>query len=133
MPKYPHTTQPDLFTQAMATGQKFVFTMARLQGHAFTAMMRYPIEALGFFRHRYEQDMKLVDDLVATEDVNNAFAIYADFFEKAVADYSMEASKVATMSSEIASEAGKRMQKETDTIAKDVTAANKKIAEMAAA
>ena len=136
MPKNPHTTQPDLLTQAiplMATGQKFVLTIARLQGHAFTAMMRYPIEALGFLRHRYEQDMKLVDDLVASEDVNNAFDTYAGFFEKAVADYSMEAGKVATMSSEIASEAGKRMQKEADIITKDVTAASEKIAEVAAA
>ena len=129
MPKNPHTIQPDLLIQAiqlMATGQKFVLTIARLQGHAFTAMMRYPIEALGFLRHRYEQDMKLVDDLVA-------FDTYAGFFEKAVADYSMEAGKVATMSSEIASEAGKRMQKEADIITKDVTAASEKIAEVAAA
>ena len=93
----------------------------------------YPIEALGFLRHRYEQDMKLVDDLVSSEDVNNAFDTYTGFFEKAVADYSMEASKVATMSSEIASEAGKQVQEEADIITKDVTAASEKIAEVAAA
>ena len=134
MPKNPYTHQRDLFPRAipsMENGQKFVLTIARFQGYAFTAMMRYPIEVLGFLRHRYEQDVKLVDDLIATEDVKNALDVYAGFFEKAVADYSTEAGKVATMSSELASEAGKRMEKEANTIAKEVTAAGEKIAEMA--
>jgi Phasin protein len=136
MPKNPQTTQRDLLTQAiplMANSDKFVLTIARLQGQAFMAMMRYPIEALGFLRHRYEQDVKLVDDLIATKDVNDALDIYAGFCEKAVAEYSTQASKIATMSSELASEAGKRMQKEADIITKDVTAVSEKIVEVAAA
>src|SRR5262245_56133706 len=121
MPKNPYTPQRDPFTvPLMANGQNFFLTMARLQGYAFTSMMRYPIEALGFLRYRYEQDVKLVDDLIATEDTKNALDIYAGFFEKALADYSTEAGKVATLSSELASEAGKRMEKEAGTIAKDV-------------
>ena len=95
----------------MASGQKFVFAVTRLQGHAFTSMMRYQIEALGFLKRRYEQDVTLVDDLIETEDVNKAFDICAGFVEKAMAEYSAQAGKVATMSSELASEATERMQK----------------------
>src|SRR5262245_42703606 len=136
MPKNPYTPHRDLFTQPiplMANGQNFVLTIARLQGYAFTSMMRYQIEALGFLRNRYEQDLKLVDDLVASDDAKNALDIYAGFFEKAVADYSTEAGKVATMSSELASEAAERMQKEAETIREDVASVSQKIAESATA
>jgi len=130
MPKNPYTRDP-FSIPSMANGQNFALTIARLQGYAFTSMMRYPIEALGFLRHRYEQDVKLVDDLIASDDVKNALDIYTGFFEKALADYSKEAGKVATMSSELASEAGKRMEKEAGTIARDVKVAGEKVAEAA--
>ena len=136
MPNSAQTTQPDLLASAvplMANGQKFVFAVTRLQGHAFTSMMRYQIEALGFLKRRYEQDVKLVDDLIATEDVNKAFDICAGFVEKAMAEYSAQAGKVATMSSELASEAAERMQKEAETIREDVVSVSQKMAEAATA
>jgi hypothetical protein len=136
MPNSAQTTQPDLFASAvplMANGQKLVFSVTRLQGHAFTSMMRYQIEALGFLKRRYEQDVKLVDDLTATEDVNKAFDICAGFVEKAMAEYSAQAGKVATMSSELASEVAEQMQKEAKTIREDVASVSQKMAEAATA
>ncbi|MER9722632.1 MULTISPECIES: hypothetical protein [unclassified Mesorhizobium] len=43
----------------METGRKALLAAASLQAHAFKAMMRYHFEALGFLKHRYEQDAKL--------------------------------------------------------------------------
>lgn len=123
------TTQPNLFAPAiplMTNGQKFAFAVARHQGHAVTGMMRYQIDAHDFLKQRCEQDVKLVDDLIASEDVNKAFAICAGWVEKAIADYSAQAGKVASISSELASETAKRMQKEAETITKDVTAPREK-------
>lgn len=133
MPKTAQLNQPDLFASLMANSQKLAFAVACLQGHAFTVMMRYPIETLGFLKHRYEEDVKLVDDLIASDDVNEAFDIYAGFAEKAVEEYSTEAGKVATMSSELASESTKRIQKEAETLTRDFTAPNEKFARPAAA
>lgn len=119
------TTQPYLFAPAiplMTNGQKFAFAVARFQGHAVTGMMRYQIEALDFLKQRCEEDVKLVDDLIASEDVNKAFGICAGWAEKAIAGYSTQAGKVASISSELASETAKRMQKEAETITREVTA-----------
>ena len=134
MPNSAQKSQPDLFASTvplMASGQRFVFAVTRLQGHAFTSMMRYQIEALGFLKRRYEQDVRLVDDLIATEDVNQTFDICAGFVEKALAEYSDRAGKVASMSSEIASEAAERMQKEGETIRGDVASVSQNMAEAA--
>jgi hypothetical protein len=123
------TTQPNLFAPAiplMSNGQKFAFAVTRVQGHAVTGMMRYQIEALDFLKQRCEQDVKLVDDLIASEDVNKAFDIYAGWVEKAIGDYSAQAGKVASISSDLASETAKLMQKEAETITKDVTAPREK-------
>jgi len=123
------TTQPKLFAPAiplMTNGQKFAFAIARVQGHAVKGMMRYQIEALNFLKQRCEQDVKLVDNLIASEDANKAFDICAGWVEKAVEDYSAQAGKVASISSELASETAKRMQKEAETITKDVTAPREK-------
>ena len=62
----------------VASGPKFAFAAARLQAHAFKAMMRYQIEALAFLKHRYEEDVKFVNDLVGSNEFNDAFDVVHD-------------------------------------------------------
>lgn len=88
----------------MANGQKFMLAMARLNAQAFTAGMRYEIEVLDFLRHRFEKDMKLVEDLVARDEFADGFDIIADFMQIAVTEYTDEAGKIATIGSSFAAE-----------------------------
>jgi hypothetical protein len=106
----------------MANGQKFLLAMMRLQGHALNAMMRYQIEALSFLKRRYEQDMKLVDDLIATERLDDASVVCADFLQAAVAEYSTETGKVASIGSKIASDTARRVRREAETAIDDMAA-----------
>jgi hypothetical protein len=53
----------------VANGQNFAPESARLQAHAFSTMMQYQIEALKFLKHRYEEDVKLANDLVASSEL----------------------------------------------------------------
>ena len=122
MLKQIETLRFDFFAPAaptMATGQKFLFAMARLQGDAFKAMMHYQIEALSFLKHRHEQNVKLVDELIATERLDDASVVCADFLQTAVAEYSTETGKIASIGSKIASDTAKRVRKETDTAFED--------------
>jgi hypothetical protein len=119
------STQPDPFAAAapmVANAQKFVFSMARLQAHGYKAMMRYQIEALSFLKHRYEQDVKLAEDLVASADFNDAFDVYTGFVQNAVTEYSSETGKMANIGSRIASETARRVRKETDAAIEDMAA-----------
>lgn len=106
----------------MATGQKLFFAAARLQANAFKAMMRYQIETLTFLKHRYEQDVKLVEDLVASDEFNDAFDVFADFMENARSEYATETGKVASIGSKLASETAKRLRKEAETTIEDMAA-----------
>jgi len=106
----------------LANSQKFYLAAARLQAHTFKAMMRYQIETLAFLKHRYEQDVQLVDDLVASEEFNDGFDVLSDFMQNAASEYATEASKVATIGSRLASETAKRVRKEAETTVEDLAA-----------
>lgn len=95
-----------------AGGQKFLLAAARLNAHAVRAMMRYQIEALGFMKHRLEQDVKLVEDLAGSDEYNDAFDVFACFWQNAASEYAAEAGRVARIGSRLASEAAKEVRRE---------------------
>ena len=103
--------------------QKLALTAARLQAHAFKAAMRYQLEALAFLRHRCEMDVKLADDLVASDELNDAFDICTMFMQTAATEYAAEAGRFASISSRIASDAARRVRKETQEAVEDFVAA----------
>lgn len=118
-----HADTSDLLSQPfLGSGQKYAFAMARFQGQAFKAIMRYQVETLAFLKHRYEQDMKLVDDLTASGDFNDAFDIYAAFLQNAVSEYAAETGKVASIGSKIASDAAARVKREAAAAIDDMEA-----------
>lgn len=119
------STQPDPFAMTapmLANAQKFLFATARLQAQGYKAMMRYQIEALSFLKHRYEQDVKLAEDLAASADFNDAFDVYTGFVQNAVTEYSSETGKMASIGSRIASETARRVRKEADAAIEDMAA-----------
>jgi hypothetical protein len=111
-----------LYAPTAADGQKMLFTMARMQGHAFKSMLRFQMEAVDFLRHRIRQDMKLVDDLTRSVDFTDAFDVFAGFFQNAAAEYSGEAGKVAEIGSKVASETAHKLRAETRGSLEDMAA-----------
>lgn len=104
-------------------GQKFALAAARLQAQAFKAAMRYQIETLGFLKHRFEQDVKLVDDLVAGDEFNDAFDVLTTFAQNAATEYAAEASKVLSIGSKLASATAKQVRKEAAEAIDDISVA----------
>jgi hypothetical protein len=103
-------------------GQKFVLAAASLQAHAFKAMMRYQIETLAFLKHRYEQDVKLADNLIAGSAFNDAFDVLSSFLQNATSEYAREAGKVAALTSKLASETARHVRNEAETAIEDMAA-----------
>lgn len=103
-------------------GQKYMSSATRYNAQALKAVMRYQIETLGFLKRRYEQDMKLVDDLLATEETNDAIDVLATFWQNAAADYAAEAGRIAQIGSRIAGEAAGQVRREAETVVKDMAA-----------
>ena len=96
----------------VANGQNFAPESARLQAHAFSAMMQYQIEALKFLKHRYEEDVKLANDLVASSEFNDAFDVVAAFLQNAATEYATETSKIIFIGSQLAAETAKRIREQ---------------------
>lgn len=103
--------------------QSAMLAYLHLQAQALKSALRYQSEALGFLKHRYEEDMKLFDQLVTTRDLNDALSIYSSFYQTAASEYSQEASKMADIGSEMASETARQVRKETENVTDDMMAA----------
>ncbi|WP_244529988.1 phasin family protein [Mesorhizobium qingshengii] len=106
----------------LENGQKLILAAASLQAHAFKTMMRYQIETLAFLKHRYEQDVKLAEDLVAGSEFNDAFDVFSNFLQNATSEYATEAGKVAALTSKLTSETARRVRKEAETAIEDMAA-----------
>jgi hypothetical protein len=104
------------------TNEKFAMAVAHMQAHTFKALLRVQIESLTFFKHRCEQEVKLVDDLLTSEKYHNTFGVYGEFWQKAFAEYSNEARKFASIGSRIVSESAKQASREVDSTIEDLTA-----------
>jgi hypothetical protein len=102
-----------LYAPTATDGQRMLFAIARMQGHAFKSMLRFQMEAAEFLRRRIAQDIKLVDDLTRSADFTDAFDVFAGFFQNAAAEYSGEAGKVAEIGSKVASETARKLRIET--------------------
>ena len=107
----------------VANGQKFVAAAGRLQAQAFKGAMRYPIEGLAFLKHRFEQDVKLVDDLAASDELNDAFDVVTTFMQNAATDYATEASRVISIGSKLVSDTAKQVRKEAEEAVEDISVA----------
>lgn len=104
----------------LADGQNAFLATARLQAQAYGAVMRYQIETFNFLRHRFEQDLKLANDLAASGEFNDAFDVTADFMQRATTEYSAEAGKMATLGSRLGSETARQLRKQAEELAGDL-------------
>jgi hypothetical protein len=103
--------------------QKFALAGARLQAQTLKSMMRYQIEMLSFLERRCELDMKLVDDLVDTDQPSDAFNVVNTFMQNAAYEYAIEASKMISIGSKLAAEAGVEVRREAEEAVEDILVA----------
>jgi Phasin protein len=103
------------------SGQKLMRTMARMQGHAMRAALNMQIETLGFLKHRYEQDLKLVDLLTGSAGIDDAFSAYSEFWKETVNEYSDEAGKIVSISSRLAAEAASNVRRDVEKISQGLS------------
>jgi len=111
-----------LFNPMLSGSQQIAYSYARLMGHAAKAALNYQTDMLAFFKHRYEQHNKLIDDLVHCDNFGDASACYADFCQNAMSEYSKEAGKVAQMNTHMADETIKKVREETEELSDRMTA-----------
>jgi hypothetical protein len=97
---------------SLADSQEFLSQAARLQAQAYRAVMRYQIEMLDFLKHRFERDVKFLDDLAASAELHDTFDVMTNFIQNAATEYAAEAGKVATIGSKLSSETARRLRKQ---------------------
>lgn len=98
---------------------KMIQASTRMQAQMFNNCMKYNIEVLNFLKHRFEQDMKLVEHVTNTDDTGKAFKAYMSFWQSAVKEYTDEAGKLAAINSD----AAKKIESEANSIREDMATA----------
>lgn len=123
MQTHPEPSQFGMQLLSMAeNGQKAFLAAVSFQAHAFKVAMRYHIATLAFLKHRYAQDAKLADDLIAGSEFNDAFDIFSSFLQNATSEYATEAGRVAALTSKLASETARCLRNEARTAIEDAAA-----------
>jgi hypothetical protein len=106
----------------LAQGQRLALATARLQAQTFRSAMRFQIEMLGFLKHRFERDVRFMDDLVASTELNDAFDVVADFMQNAAAEYTSEAGRMASIGSKLTSETAREIRAQAKDAVEDLAA-----------
>ncbi|MCA1444489.1 hypothetical protein I6F07_30770 [Ensifer sp. IC4062] len=116
----PMNNSPSKSWPAMADGAKYLLSMGRFQAEAMRMTLRYQVEMLNFLKHRREQDLKLLEDLLSPDHVNETFDVYCCFWQNAFLDYSDEAARLAEIGSDVAAETAKQVREEQELLTKDM-------------
>jgi hypothetical protein len=95
----------------------------RLQAGAYRSMLKWQIEQMNFLRHRYEQDLRFIDDLVGSPEPGEMLGATSCFLQNALDDYSREAVKAATLSGRLVTDAARDLRLEAEKISDNAKAA----------
>jgi hypothetical protein len=112
---------PDMFW--LMPGGEAVMTMTRLQAGAFKAMLKWQVESLGFLRHRCEQDIRLIDDLLQSPEPGEVLSTCSCYFQGALDDYSKEAVKAASYGSKVATDTAREFRSGAERLSENAMAA----------
>lgn len=106
----------------IAAGEPVLF-MTRVQASTFKAVLKWQIESLNFLRHRYEQDVKFIDELLAAPEPGEMLSTCSCFMQNALDEYSKEAVKAANHSGRIITETAREFRSEAEKVSENVMAA----------
>lgn len=96
---------------------------ANMQASQWKAVMKWQVDQMKFIKHRYEQDMKLVDDLLETPDPAEMLNLYACFLQNALDDYSKEAANAASLGSKFMADSAREIRLQAKARVNDLMAA----------
>lgn len=101
----------------------FLFPGKRLYSEIFSGLMKYNVETLKFLNKRFEQDMKLVEDLASASEFDEAVCCYLDFMRQAQIDYSDEMARFFRISATVAADTAEKVEREARNVTEEFAAA----------
>lgn len=92
--------------------------LIRPQAQMMEALLRQNIEVLDFLRNRVERDRAMVARLAAATESGEVMSLWAEFWQRSLADYGAEANKLSAAVGDIAQQAVRSATEETAAIGK---------------
>lgn len=103
-------------------GSSALLSLGRLQAEAIEATLRYQIEALKFWKNRFEHNLRLLQDMQSRDHVNDAFDLWCSFWQGALLDYSTEGARMADIGSTMATKVAKGLHRDERLLAESMAA-----------
>lgn len=85
------------FMLPWTNGQIFSTPPVALQAQAWKTMLTCEAEMFNFLTHRCERSAKLVSEIQAAKQPQDAFQAFSDFMQEAATDYASEMGKLAAL------------------------------------
>lgn len=97
--------------------------VARVQASTLKAVFKWQIESLNFLRHRYEQDVRFIDELLAAPEPGEMLSTCYCFTQNALNEYSKEAVKVANHGGRMIIDTAREIRSEAEKVSENMMAA----------
>lgn len=101
-------------------GWSTLFSLGGLQAQALEATLRYQVEGLKFLKGRFEQDLRLLNDIQSPDHSTDIFDLWSVFWQNALLDYSREGARIAEIGSSIATKVAKRFHQDEKILAENI-------------
>ena len=98
---------------------KAIASINRMNGDVIDAGLKCGIEMLDFYKQGFQEDRNLATKVCSNGEPRDAVRAWMDFWNKAVVDYSGEASKLTRLNAEIATETVKHLSDDANVISND--------------
>mgnify|MGYP000432718621 CR=1 FL=1 len=123
MPALKKDRTAPLSTLPPVAGASGLAQLAKFQIGSWKAMLKWQVESLDFLKHRCEQDIRFIDELMQTPEPGEMLSTYSCFLQNALDDYSREAVKAAHMSNRMVNDAARDFRHQAEALSEDMMAA----------
>lgn len=115
-----HGLERNPFEAWMALNKPMLTAMTELNGHFIDQMTRANTEWFGFVNRRFSEDMAASQRLMECRTVQDLFAVYTEFFQRAQQQYQAEFQYFARLNQKLANETASVIKSHIDDVEQEV-------------
>lgn len=107
---------PATSSEMVENSEKMLFGAAHLQGMLLRSVLSYNLEAVRFMHDRLKSDLATAETIASCKSFSELNDVGSEFFQRAVEEYSEEATTLANMAAGLANQTNEAMQNEVKEI-----------------
>jgi hypothetical protein len=116
---YPSFNLPFTFEALMEFNRPALAAMAQMNGKVYDGIAAMNKNWAAFVNRRLKEDLAMPQQLASCKTVQDMYAVYAEFFQTAYADYQSEFEQITKLGKSLADETMQSLQSRMEEVARE--------------